>query len=323
MLQFEGATGVDLLSMVGDLRKTLVVDDFHYIGRDVQKTLVEQFKEAARAGCTIVVVSVPHRADDVIRANPDLRGRLRLIEVPYWTEDELANIAWLGFPKLNMAVQKHFISRLTEESLSSPQLMQSMCLDFCRVMEVDETLPELQYVEADQKTILKVLTAVAAASSCQTALDILQKGPRIRGTERKTYTTVDGVEGDVYTVLLKAIAFSDPQLTLTYPEIRDRVTTITEGEPPSGSSIVSSLGQMDEAAREMKQDRVLEWDAEKKRSTSPTLTSSISCAGATGIRLLPRPQISREPWLRLLRGGGESDPRNRRLFSLHFATHSQ
>ncbi len=101
-LQFDAISGVDLLEQVRANKKTLVVDDFHYIQRDVQAPLVEQFKEAARAGCTIVVVSVPHRSDDVIRANPDLRGRLRLVEVSYWTEEELRNIAMLGFPILNL-----------------------------------------------------------------------------------------------------------------------------------------------------------------------------------------------------------------------------
>jgi hypothetical protein len=95
--QFDELGGVELLDLVRSRKKTLVVDDFHYIDRHVQASLVEQFKEAARAGCTIVVVSVPHRSDDVIRANPDLRGRLRLVEVSYWTEDELCNILKLGF----------------------------------------------------------------------------------------------------------------------------------------------------------------------------------------------------------------------------------
>jgi len=269
-LQFEGISGVDLLERVRAGGQTLVVDDFHYIGRDLQASLVEQFKEAARAGCTIVVVSVPHRSDDVIRANPDLRGRLRAVEVSYWTEEELSNIPKLGFPNLNVKLDEAIVKKFAVESLSSPQLMQSLCLDLCRAKAIDETLTSLTVVDVREDDLAHVLKGVASASSCQTALDILEKGPRVRGTERKEYSLKDGSSGDVYAVVLKAISSGKPQLALSYPEIRDRVALIAEGEPPSGSSIVSTLTQMDEAARNMRQgDRVLEWDSEKETLNFP------------------------------------------------------
>jgi len=140
--EFDPVTGVELIQQVRALGKTLVVDDFHYIERGVQAGLVEQFKEAARAGCTLVVVSVPHRSDDVIRANPDLRGRVRHVEVTYWTEQELLNIAQLGFPALNIEVDNAVAGRLATESLSSPQLMQTLCLDLCRSQGIDSQLTE-------------------------------------------------------------------------------------------------------------------------------------------------------------------------------------
>jgi hypothetical protein len=268
--QFDGLSGVDLLEQVRASGKTLVIDDFHYIERDLQSSLVEQLKEAARAGCTIVVVSVPHRSDDVIRANPDLRGRLRAIEVSYWTEEELCNIPRLGFPNLNISFDQKVVTKFALESLSSPQLMQSLCLDFCRAKGIDETLPQPTSVGVSDEELANVLKGVASASSCQTALDILEKGPRVRGTERKVYQLKDGSSGDVYTVVLKAISSGQPRLALKYPDIRNRVEQITSGEPPSGSSVVSTLTQMDEAAQTMRQgDRVLEWDAEKETLNFP------------------------------------------------------
>jgi len=262
--QFDELGGVELLDLVRSQKKTLVVDDFHYIDRHVQASLVEQFKEAARAGCTIVVVSVPHRSDDVIRANPDLRGRLRLVEVSYWTEDELCNIPKLGFPILNIEPDAKVIDRFAMESLSSPQLMQSLCLELCRVKQIDDKLKANTQVHLDHAEIARVLQGVAGASSCQTALDILEKGPRVRGTERNTYTMRDGATGDVYTVVLRAVASGAPRLALKYPEITEKVEQITKGEPPSGSSIVSTLDQMHKAVKDMAQDRVLEWDSEKE-----------------------------------------------------------
>jgi hypothetical protein len=182
----------------------------------------------------------------------------------------LLKIADLGFPKLNLAVPHSAVSRLAQESLSSPQLMQSLCLDLCRLKTIDDAPGNLHQVNISDSEVSSVLRAVASASSCQTALDILMKGPRVRGTERKTYQLKDGSAGDVYTVILKAVASGQPKLALRYPEIRERTEQVTEGEGPSGSSIVSSLEKMNEAAQEMRQgDRVIEWDGEKETLNFP------------------------------------------------------
>jgi len=205
----------------------------------------------------------------VIRANPDLRGRLRVVDVSYWTEEELRNIPTLGFPILNIEPNPADLDRFAVESLSSPQLMQSLCLDFCRVKQIDDGLPSLAQLHLTTAELGQVLKGVAGASSCQTALDILEAGPRVRGTPRNTYTLKDGSSGDVYTVVLKAMACGEPRLALKYPEITARVELITQGEPPSGSSIVTTLDQMHKAAMTMNQDRVLEWDDEKETLNFP------------------------------------------------------
>lgn len=261
---FTAVNGVDLLEKVRDSKKTLVVDDFHYVDRAIQISIVEQFKEAARAGCTIVVVSVTHRSDDVLRANPDLRGRLRNIGVPYWSVEELKKIPELGFSKLNVILSPDVVDRLAAESLSSPQLMQTLCLDFCRYKNIDDQCDTPTAIQVNNDDLERVLRNVATASNCQTAYEILVKGPRVRGTARNSYRFKEGGEGDVYSVVLKAIAMGAPKLTVKYPELKDRVESIINGETPSGSSIVSSLTQMsDESAKLQNEDRVLEWDAEK------------------------------------------------------------
>jgi hypothetical protein len=262
---FEELAGVDLLQAVRASGKTLVLDDFHYIDRAVQTSLVEQFKEAARANCTIVIVAVAHRLDDAIRANPDLRGRVTSIEVPYWSPEELRQIPLLGFPQLRMEVPSETINRLVEESLSSPQLIQSLCLEFCRFVGVDDELLQSKIFLVDPDKLVHVFQRVANTSSSHTALTLLKNGPRVRGTERNLYTLTDGSTGDVYTVVLRAMAHGKPKLALSYTEIRDRVAEITRGYPPSGSSITSTLAKMDETAEKMaNEDRILEWDQEKE-----------------------------------------------------------
>ena len=119
----------------------MFIDDFHYITKDVQKELGQQIKEAAESGVRIVVASVPHRADDVVRSNTELRGRVTAIDTDYWKEEELAQIAYQGFQELNMDIAPPIMRRLTTESFGSPQLMQAIGLNFCFESGVRETLP--------------------------------------------------------------------------------------------------------------------------------------------------------------------------------------
>lgn len=96
------------------------MDDFHYIPKDVQKEIGQQINEAAEAGIRIVTASVPHRSDDVVRSNTELRGRVTAIDTSYWSESELEQVAYRGFRELNSDVAPAIIQRLTRESFGSP-----------------------------------------------------------------------------------------------------------------------------------------------------------------------------------------------------------
>ena len=65
------------------------VDDFHYIPNSAQLEIGRQIKEAAESGVRICTASVPHRADDVVRSNTELRGRVTGIDMDYWKDHEL------------------------------------------------------------------------------------------------------------------------------------------------------------------------------------------------------------------------------------------
>jgi len=262
---YGGPDGTELLQHIDQKGYTLVVDDFHYITKAVQKSLAEQFKEAARLGVAIVVVSVSHRSDDAIRANPDLRGRVASIDIPYWKEDELRVIAQKGFPLLNIEPDPGLIDRFVSESVSSPQLMQAICLQFCRDMCFDAKQEDSTSVCLDQEQVGLLLRNTTSLANCKTAFDIIVTGPKPRGQERKTYKLANGKEGDVYYVLLKALADSEPVLTMPYAVLKDRVERLVPDDPPRGVGIIQALQQMDKAVVErLGEDRVLEWDEEKE-----------------------------------------------------------
>ena len=268
--QYAGPDGVELLEYIASKGITLVVDDFHYIERSVQKSLAEQFKEAARAGASIVVVSVSHRSDESIRANPDLRGRVVTIDIPYWKPQELRVIAEKGFPLLNVRPDVSLVDRLVAESVSSPQLMQALCLQLCHDARIESALRESTQLNLSVQQKEALFRNATSLANCKTAFDIIITGPKSRGSERRMYRLRDGKTGDVYSVILKALAFGDPLLTLPYAVIKARVDDVVPVDPPRGIGIIQALQQMGKAVKEkLGEDRVLEWDEEKEMLNIP------------------------------------------------------
>src|SRR3954466_949138 len=97
----------------------------HYMNKETQQEVARQIKEAAEKGVRICTASVPHRSDDVVRSNPELRGRVRAIDFEYWKLPEILQIADAGFPALGIDLPQGVREYLGNEAFGSPQLMQA------------------------------------------------------------------------------------------------------------------------------------------------------------------------------------------------------
>lgn len=230
---------------------TLVVDDFHYIAEHVQIVLAQEFKEAAREGARIVVLSVTQRSDQAIRANKDLIGRVLSIDIPPWEPAELEMIPRLGFKSLNAGVGEDVVRLLVRESLSSPQLMQNLCLRLCGAVDFDETQEVYAELPLTSQLTNQIFERAAASNNYATTYSILQKGPKPRGSKRNLYKLASGREGDIYTVILHALASGEPVLTIHYQELKDRVETIIApgSAVPRGVELANALTQMSKSAQ--------------------------------------------------------------------------
>lgn len=80
----------------------IFLDDFHYIAVEHREEIGRQIKVAVDNGVKIISASVPHRTDDVVRSNSELRGRVAAVDVGYWELRHLQMIARQGFSALNV-----------------------------------------------------------------------------------------------------------------------------------------------------------------------------------------------------------------------------
>lgn len=243
----------------------ILVDDFHYMPRDVQVEAAKALKEAVRLNIKVCTAAVLHRGDDILRANPELRGRVRSVDLEYWSIDDLKRIAVAGFERLNVEIEEDALVKLAIEAAGSPQLMQQICLHVCFVIDVRESLPAIKRYRLSDELLKRVFEQVSSTTDFRSLVDVLDSGPKTRGTERKLYQFHDGSSGDVYRCVLKAVAANPPALSFPYEDLIRRTQGICKLDSPVGSSVTGTCVHMTKLAEDkFPSERVVEWDEQKQ-----------------------------------------------------------
>ena len=222
----------------------LVIDDFHYAPEGKRMQIAQQLKDAIRKEFKAVVVSLPHRADEAIRQNADLSGRLSLINMDAWKVDDLKEIAKLGFGKLEMSIEDSIAEQIAVESLSSPQLMQYICLNICTMLEMSGE----ENREVRQEILQTAYRYTTANFEYGDVVSLMRKGPNTRGKSRNTFRTVDGQECDIYELIVKSIAENPPIMKLEFEDVKERIYRLLADDckKPSPQMIRESLAKLKE-----------------------------------------------------------------------------
>lgn len=201
--------------------KTLVLDDFHYAPQEIQFDIACQLKDVIRFGFRAVIISLPHRSDDAIRLNPDLVGRVSLIEIAPWTKDELKQIALVGFDQLSINITDELANRIAMESINSPQLMQAICLNLSYV--IDSSVNHIISNDIESSCEFTCINFPYLS-----VVKMLKDGPPSRGQQRIKYKLTTGESLDIYSIILKVLALNPPHTSLDFDEIKSRIESLVE-----------------------------------------------------------------------------------------------
>ena len=235
-----------------------VIDDFHYAPEEKRMRIAQQLKDAIRRGFKAIVISLPHRADEAIRRNADLSGRLSMINMEPWEVNELKEIAVLGFEKLGIQIEDAVATQIAIESLSSPQLMQYICLNICTILEMSESNTRCVKQEI-LETAYRYTTANFEYSD---VVSLMQKGPNTRGKNRNRFRSNDGREYDIYELIVKSIAENPPIMKLKFEDIKERIYCLVSDDcgKPAPQTIKESLAKLRELL-DAREDifKVLDW----------------------------------------------------------------
>lgn len=236
----------------------LVIDDFHYAPEEKRMQIAQQLKDAIRRGFKAVVVSLPHRADEAIRRNADLSGRLSMINIEPWKVNDLKEIAKIGFSKMDIRIEDEVAEQIAVESLSSPQLMQYICLNICTILEMSGR--EERCVK--QEILTTAYQYTTANFEYGDVVSLMQKGPNMRGKSRNKFRAENGQEYDIYELIVKSIAENPPIMILEFENVRERICRLIADDckKPSPQAMKESLAKLQELL-DGREDifKVLDW----------------------------------------------------------------
>ncbi|SFC38998.1 AAA family ATPase [Clostridium uliginosum] len=244
-----------------DNNKVLILDDFHYASDESQKSIASHLKDAIRRDFRAIIISLPHRADAPIRKNADLVGRLSLIDIETWKISELKEIAIKGFNELDIKISEDIANDIAVESLTSPQLMQYICLSICTLLDTDNG--ETKEITSD--ILEKAYKFTTSNLDYRDVLTLISRGPLSKGKKRSKFTTKSGEEMDLYQLVVESLAENPPLMGLTIDDIKDRVNKlITDtNNNPDRQKVKNTVTQIQKLIND-KDDiyKVLEWKDE-------------------------------------------------------------
>lgn len=130
-----------------DLKRYIVLEDFHYLPLETQKDFsvaLKAFHEESKYCFIIVGVWLEENRLSVY--NGDLTGRLTPIDVDKWEETELRQAIKAGEAHLKIKFSAEFVAELLKDCFNSIYIVQESCYQCCVANDVHSTLEVLREI---------------------------------------------------------------------------------------------------------------------------------------------------------------------------------
>lgn len=237
-----------LIPLLKEMPLQLIVEDFHYLDDLTKKEVFQQWKAFVDEGVSALVVSTTHHAIDIARANPDLSGRTRFIDMGQWRPEDLAEISRKGFTHLGIKNSEAIRKRIAKESCGLPIITQQICQEIA--LKHDMSPGSLKRSTNIQKAAVDdALEFVADNLYANHKGDYEQliTGPRKGQRKHASYENI-----------LASFALEPLSFSLKHHELMERVAKLSEDKPIPPASISAALKALGNF-QERSNLRLLDW----------------------------------------------------------------
>ncbi len=255
---------VAALAALRAARIPLIIDDFHYLPKEMQGSIVRALKPLIFDGLPVVIIAIPHRRYDAIKVEREMTGRMYPMGIPVWSEQELRFIPETGFHLLNLEAPAQIVTRLAAEAIGSPHLMQEFCRAISRTKSVVQQ-SKMVNLDVSDAELGEVFRDVADTIG-RPIFEKLARGPRQR-TDRLPRKLKDGRKVDIYQLVLLGLAHIRPGLiTLEYEELRSAIRDVSSTQIPQLHEVARVLKHMATiAATDQSSTPVIDFDDSDKK----------------------------------------------------------
>lgn len=113
--------------------KYVFLEDFHYLSDEVQKKVIFSLKgHYDDTTVSFIISGVWLEKNKLININPDLIGRVELINVDIWESKDLENLISQGTKKLNIEFHEDIVDSILDLSFGSVFIVQKLCYEICK-----------------------------------------------------------------------------------------------------------------------------------------------------------------------------------------------
>jgi hypothetical protein len=173
----------DVARVLGEMEFTrfVVVEDFHYLDEEVQRSLAFDLKVFhENSPLVFIIVGVWLETNRLILFNGDLTGRVSTINVDRWEPEDLDRVIAEGEPLLNIQFSQTVRDRMIEGCEGNVGLLQELCYRMCEQEGIWETLEDHREID-DEEYVSEQLTELAEAQAAR-YLNALADFPKGFGT---------------------------------------------------------------------------------------------------------------------------------------------
>lgn len=251
------STKISAIKALDQSKIPLIIDDFHYIDRPIQANLVRALKSPIFDGAPVIIIAIPHKRYDAMKVEKEMTGRISLVQIPMWSEEELMYIAITGFRLLNIQISHDLIKMLADEAVGSPHLMQEFCRNIAKHLSKN---PSINAQEIDS------IFEGIAENIGRPIFEKLMRGPRQR-TDRIPRELKSEKTVDIYGLILAALAHIKPGLvSIEYEELRQAIREIISSTMPQIHEVARVLKTMSKiAATDESSAPVIDFDETEKK----------------------------------------------------------
>lgn len=242
----------------------LVIDDFHYLPREIQGSIVRALKPLIFDGLPVVIIAIPHRRYDALKVEREMTGRISPIDIPVWSSEELCFIPNTGFALLNFDVSEEASNRLASEAMGSPHLMQEFCRGISKLHQIERVSEPTPLMVLEDE--LEAIFRDVADTIGRPIFEKLARGPRQR-TDRLERHLKDGRVVDIYELVLHGLAHIRPGLiSIEYEELRSAIRDVSASQIPQLHEVSRVLKHMATiAATDQSSTPVIDFEEEEKK----------------------------------------------------------